>query len=330
MVGSIWIRNWPCFTKSPSCTAICVIRPVMSAETSTFFLGWILPLAVTAATRSRRPTVSNRTSWPRSRRAPALIATIPTMSTAAPAPTSTLLRLDMAVGSPGYRSGFERGHRLVIVVHGVDVVGLGAQPGDLGVEQLEERPRADAVALRGELQLLARCGAVRVLNGDRLKRRLERQVRLAHIGFHLEPARPHRFLQILLLRLGLRHQQRLMEVAPQWDRDGESRLERLRGEMERIAAVQVAERLLLGRRVGEQRAVDRRLARVQPRAVLVSARHRVGLSALADGPDRRVDVRQLLREPGPAGRQRHRRTPARRRGLHTPPRGALPLAQCLE
>src|SRR5438270_56768 len=43
----------------------------MSADTSTFFLGWILPLAVTAATRSRRPVVSNRTSWPRSRRAAA-------------------------------------------------------------------------------------------------------------------------------------------------------------------------------------------------------------------------------------------------------------------
>src|SRR2546426_367727 len=41
----------------------------MSALMSTFFLGWILPLAVTAATRSRLATFSKRTSTPRSRRA---------------------------------------------------------------------------------------------------------------------------------------------------------------------------------------------------------------------------------------------------------------------
>src|SRR6266566_3264871 len=76
-------------------TASGKIRPVMSALMSTFYLGWILPLAVTAATRSRCPTFSNRTAAPRSRRAPALITTSPAITTATPAPTSTLPRFDM-------------------------------------------------------------------------------------------------------------------------------------------------------------------------------------------------------------------------------------------
>src|SRR5581483_8279169 len=86
-------------------TPILVMRPVMSALMSTFFLGWILPLAVTAATRSRRCTFSNRTSMPRSRRAAALTTSTPTITTAAPTPTRTLLRLDMASRSSPYRSG---------------------------------------------------------------------------------------------------------------------------------------------------------------------------------------------------------------------------------
>src|SRR5881628_1333200 len=225
---------------------------------------------------------------------------------------------------------FERGQRLVIVVPGVDIVGLGAQRRHLGVQQLEERPRADAVALRGQLQLLARCRAVRVLNGDRLKRRLERQVRLTDVGLHLQSTCPHRFLQILLLGLGLRHLQRLLEVTPQRDRYGEPRLERLRREVERIAVVLVPERLLLGGRVGQHGAVERGLSRVQPRGVLVRARQGVRLSALPDRRDRRIDVGQLLREPGPAGRQRYRRTPAGGGCLHAPPGGALALAQRLE
>ncbi len=81
------------------------MRPVMSALMSTFFFGWILPLAVTAATRSRRPTFSKRTSTPRSRRAPALITTSTAINTTAPVPTSSLLRLDMSLGSSRYRSG---------------------------------------------------------------------------------------------------------------------------------------------------------------------------------------------------------------------------------
>ena len=73
-----------------------VIRPVMSALMSTFFFGWILPLAVTAATRSRRPTVSKRTSTPFSRFALALTMIRTTTSTPIPPPSSTLFRLDMS------------------------------------------------------------------------------------------------------------------------------------------------------------------------------------------------------------------------------------------
>src|SRR6266704_975991 len=210
MVGSICSRNCPCLTRSPSRTAILVIRPVMSAEMSTFFLGWILPLAVTAATRSRRPTFSKRTSWPRSRRAPALITTSPTIRAAAPAPTSHLLRVDMSFGSsrlpqrPADRR-FERGQRFVIVVHRAHIVRLGAQRGHLGVEQLEERSRAHAIALGRELQHVVRRRPVGVLNRGRPVRRLQDQVCLSHLGLHLETARPYRLLQVLLLRLGLRH-----------------------------------------------------------------------------------------------------------------------------
>ena len=59
--GSIWMRNWPFLTRS-SLTPIWVIRPVMSALTSTLVSASILPLAVTAATRSRAETGSSRTS----------------------------------------------------------------------------------------------------------------------------------------------------------------------------------------------------------------------------------------------------------------------------
>ena len=44
----------PCVTRSPSRTAIWMMRPVMSALMSTDVLASILPLAVTALTRSRR------------------------------------------------------------------------------------------------------------------------------------------------------------------------------------------------------------------------------------------------------------------------------------
>jgi hypothetical protein len=62
--GSIWMRNWPLATRSPSRTASRMIRPVMSALMSTAVLVSIFPLAVTALTRSRRATCSIRTSVP--------------------------------------------------------------------------------------------------------------------------------------------------------------------------------------------------------------------------------------------------------------------------
>ena len=54
----------PCLTRSPSRTAIRMMRPVMSALMSTEVLASIFPLAVTALTRSRRATCSSRTSVP--------------------------------------------------------------------------------------------------------------------------------------------------------------------------------------------------------------------------------------------------------------------------
>src|SRR5205807_1462716 len=97
---------------------------------------------------------------------------------------------------------------------------------------------------------------------------------------HLEPARPHRFLQVLLLRLRLRHLERLGEVAPQRDTDREARLERLRRKVERVRRVLVADRLRLLRREGEQVAAvaccQRRVQAREDRVVLELALRAVG------------------------------------------------------
>src|SRR5919197_2145704 len=205
MVGSIWSRNWPFCTRSPSRTAMRVIRPVMSALMSTFFLGWILPLAVTAATRSRRPTVSKRTSWPFSPLALTLTTISTRTRTTIPLPNSTLFRFDMAARSSRLTQaaadgGFQRRQGLVIVVRRVHGIALGTERGDLRIQQLEERPRADAVPLRGELQLLASRGEVRVLQPYRPIRRLQRQERLADLRAHRKAARTHRFIEIAVPR----------------------------------------------------------------------------------------------------------------------------------
>ncbi len=62
LTWSIWSRNCPFFTSSPSSTARWVIWPGMVAEMSTFFCAWILPLALTFACRSSRPTLAICTS----------------------------------------------------------------------------------------------------------------------------------------------------------------------------------------------------------------------------------------------------------------------------
>src|SRR6266566_1471528 len=162
-----------------------VIRPVMSALTSTFFLGWIFPLAVTAATRSRRPTVSNRTSTPFSRLALALTITSRTRSTAPPPPNSTLFRLDMS----------SRSSRLTQAA-----ADRGFERRDLRIQQLEKRARPHAVALRGELQLLAGGGAVGVLQTHGPERRLQRQERLADLGLYTQAACPHLLVEVVVLR----------------------------------------------------------------------------------------------------------------------------------
>ena len=62
LAASIWSRNWPLVTRSPSLTARWTIWPGMVAEMSTFFLAWTLPLAVTLAWMSSRATVATSTS----------------------------------------------------------------------------------------------------------------------------------------------------------------------------------------------------------------------------------------------------------------------------
>src|SRR2546425_247900 len=335
MVGSICSRNWPLATKSPSLTAILVMRPPMSGLMSTFFLGWILPLAVTAATRSRRDTFSNRTSAPRSRRAPALTTTRAPINKIAPPPTSSLLRLDMSLRFLSLTQrpadgGLEGRQGLVVIVHRAYVVRFGAQRRDLRVEQLEEGAGADPIALRGELELLARRRPVRVLDRDRAVRRLKREVRLAPLRLHREAPRPHRLRHVAVLGARLRQLRRAREVGEDRQRDREPGLERLPRELEGVLRVLVAQRLLVRAPPHQAAAVVGGEARVGPDPVVVEAI--VVLLAVCRllAADDGLDVRELLSEPRPLGRERHAGPEARRRGLHAPPRRSLAGAQRLE
>src|ERR1051326_551311 len=103
--GSIWRRNWPFFTTSPSLTAISVMRPVMSALMSTLVSASILPLAATAATRSRADTGSRRTSMARLPRLAAVRANRPPpTATTIARPSVHLARRDM-IGLLPQRNG---------------------------------------------------------------------------------------------------------------------------------------------------------------------------------------------------------------------------------
>ncbi len=62
LTSSIWSRNCPFLTRSPSSTARWVIWPGMVAEMSTFFCAWMLPLALTFACRFSRATGATCTS----------------------------------------------------------------------------------------------------------------------------------------------------------------------------------------------------------------------------------------------------------------------------
>src|SRR6266446_10469111 len=91
-----------------------------------------------------------------------------TTRTPIPLPNSTLFRLDMAARSSRLTQAaadgcFQRRQGLVIVVCRVHGVALGTERSDLRVQQLEERARADAVALGGQLQLLGGGAAIRIL-----------------------------------------------------------------------------------------------------------------------------------------------------------------------
>src|SRR5713101_3567004 len=105
---------------------------------------------------------------PLSRFALTLTITSTIRSTAPPPPNSTLFRLDMAARSSRLTQaaadgGFQQRQGLVVVVRRVHGVAFGTERGDLRVQQLEERPRPDAVALGGKLKLLAGRAAIRVL-----------------------------------------------------------------------------------------------------------------------------------------------------------------------
>ena len=106
-----------------------MMRPVMSAEMSTEVLGSILPLAVTALTRSRRPTCSMRTSTPA-----CFFCWI--LKPAKPPPASTRMprrqsdlhptrHVRPSLAEWAADRGLQRRDGLVIVVHRVHVVALG-------------------------------------------------------------------------------------------------------------------------------------------------------------------------------------------------------------
>ena len=98
LVASIWRRNCPFRTGSPSFTSRWTIWPGMVAEMSTFFLAWTFPLAVTLAWRSSRPTVATSTGvglGPRREKAKP-----PAAATTTPAPMRILCFF--FIGLPGF------------------------------------------------------------------------------------------------------------------------------------------------------------------------------------------------------------------------------------
>src|SRR5690242_9377832 len=218
------------------------MRPVMSAEMSTFFLGWILPLAVTAATRSLRPTVSKRTSTPLSRFALAERTISPTTRMPPPAKRNSLPRFDMSIPILELVQRltdrrFERGAGLVIVVDGCDVVTFRFGVRHLRIHHVEERPRAHAVPVGSELQsVLGRC-PISVLDRNSLIGGLERQVSVLYQGTKPERLCPGRLIGLLLVGLGLGHRDRLLKIAPEGDAHPDRGLERLLGEMERVLRI---------------------------------------------------------------------------------------------
>ena len=110
-LGSICSRSWPWRTRSPSLTAIDVMRPVMSEVTSTERLASIRPLAVTVAVRSRGATASSRTSVALLRLLAADRAmTPPTPTTMKPMIRPSLVLRDMGISS-SLRAGADQRRR---------------------------------------------------------------------------------------------------------------------------------------------------------------------------------------------------------------------------
>src|ERR1051326_3112387 len=193
--GSIWRRNWPFLTRSPCLTAISVIRPVMSALMSTLVFASILPLAVTAATRSRVPTGSSRTSVARLPFLEALRATNPPTTTRAIVKNSVhLARRDMKAPrlTQGAADGeLEQRDGLVVFVHRGHVVTFSAGYRILGIRDLERGAAAQTIAILGQADLFARGDAALLL-------RLNGAVAIEHgeilprdVGLHRQFARAH-------------------------------------------------------------------------------------------------------------------------------------------
>src|SRR5205814_1775121 len=101
-------------------------------------------------------------------------------------------------------------------------------------------------------------------------------------------------------------------------RNREPRLERLLRERERVLSVLAAQRLLVGAAPHVLAAVARRETRVRADLVLVEAAAVLLAVGTLLPADNGVELRVLLSEPRPGGRQGQRRAVTRGGGLHAP------------
>src|SRR5919199_60462 len=201
--GSIWSRNWPRATIWPSRTARRTMRPVTSALRSTLVCGRIWPLAVTDATRSRRCTGSMRTATALLLRLAAVSPRIRAMATTVAPVMDHFTRLLIFVPRVSGRVAgivglaerpadrvLERREGPVVLVDGVDAGDLRLLVRRVRGGDVEEGRHADAVALLGEGELLARAGGVLLLERHRPRRRHEGEIGLRDVGRRLKLAGP--------------------------------------------------------------------------------------------------------------------------------------------
>src|SRR4029077_11933610 len=245
---------------------------------------------------------------PLSRFALTLTITSTIRSTAPPPPNSTLFRLDMTAQSSRLTQaaadgGFQQRQGLVVVVCRVHGVALGAQRGDLRVQQLEKCARADTVALRRQLQLLTGSAPIRILQADRPERGLQRQERLAYLRLYGQAARPHRFLEVAVLRACIGDTQLTPKVVKDRQRHGQTGLEWLPGELEWEDGILVAQRLLISRAPDKATTVVGWQSCVGANSVVILALGVLARVRRLRVEDQGIAVRELLREARPPRRQ---------------------------